>query len=471
MATSDRSGPRVLLGAALVLALAACAPMPPATPDRPSSAPSVTSSALVLVDVDGSGMGLRGRLVDPRTLSDVAGKPVLSFGHNYTAVTAPDGRTLAAVLWPGGSANRGGVLHLFDLASWTDRATAVTFDDHVSQLFFAPDGRHLYWVRPGPMAGEPMLNPDPGVYRYDLASDSQSRVAELPAAFLPLSAALAGERLAIVGWTTGGKIGPSRNTEVYVVDLRGGTVVKRELGGVRAGQVQDLAAFDDVRNVMPAVAWDLPRGRAFVVDAEQDRVAIVDLASATVRGPTAIRPRRSLVDRILDLISTPAAAKAQASTQRVAVVSADGRRLYVSGLRIDLPSADREGNVTPLDLLAVDTMDLAEIGRMDVAGTDLALTHDGQRLLILTNRFPTGQPWTDYELRLIDAQRLTSLASLPLEGRGRILGLSADGDVVYVNAMRDDWALTIVRRVSVADLTVLGRRELERHFGELLGSP
>src|SRR5439155_16036516 len=86
MATSDRSGPRVLLGAALVLALAACAPMPPATPDRPSSAPSVTSSALVLVDVDGSGMGLRGRLVDPRTLSDVAGKPVLSLGHNYTEI-------------------------------------------------------------------------------------------------------------------------------------------------------------------------------------------------------------------------------------------------------------------------------------------------------------------------------------------------------------------------------------------------
>src|SRR2546428_10764052 len=119
------------------------------------------------------------------------------------------------------------------------------------------------------MAGEPMMNPDPGASRYDVPSDSQGRVAELPAAFLPLSAAFAGERLAIVGWTTGGKIGPSRNTEVYVVDLRGGTVLKRELGGVRAGQVQDLAAFDDVRNVMPAVAWDLPRGRAFVVDAEQ----------------------------------------------------------------------------------------------------------------------------------------------------------------------------------------------------------
>src|SRR3989441_7539902 len=250
MATSDRSGPRVLLGAALVLALAACAPMPPATPDRPSSALSVTSSRLVLVDVEGSGMALRGRLVDPRPLIDVAGRPVLSFGHNYTAVIAPDGRTLAAALWPGGFANRGGVLHLFDLVTWTDRATAVTFDDHVSQLFFAPDGRQLYWVRPGPMAGEPMMNPDPGVYRYDLASDSQSRVAELPAAFLPLSAPLAGERLAIVGWTTGGKIGPSRNTEGDAVDLRGGAGVKRELGGGRAGPGPGLAAFDGVRNVM-----------------------------------------------------------------------------------------------------------------------------------------------------------------------------------------------------------------------------
>src|SRR2546428_3258250 len=109
------------------------------------------------------------------------------------------------------------------------------------------------------MAGEPLMNPDPGVYRYDLASDSQSRVAELPAAFLPLSAALAGERLAIVGWTTGGKIGPSRDTEGYVVDLRGGAGVKRELRGGRARQGPDLAAFDDGPNLMPPLGWGPPR--------------------------------------------------------------------------------------------------------------------------------------------------------------------------------------------------------------------
>jgi len=142
----------------------------------------------------------------------------------------------------------------------------------------------------------------------------------------------------------------------------------------------------------------------------------------------------------------------------------------VSGLRVDFPRSDTQENVTPLDLLAVDTAEMTEVGRMGAAGTDLALTPDGRRLLVLTNRFPTGQPWTGYELRLIDAERLTQIASLPLEGRGRILGLSATGDAVYVNAMRNDWASTIVRRVSVADLTVLRSREVERAVGDLLGS-
>ena len=268
---------------------------------------------------------------------------------------------------------------------------------------------------------------------------------------------------------------PSRVTEVYLVDLaKGSFAAKFELAGIRAGQVRDTgAADDDVRNVRPAVAWDLPRGRLYVVDADDDRVAVVDLAAAVMRGPFVVRPRASLLDRLLGLISSPADAKMQSSSDRRAVVSSDGRRLYVSGFRSDFvggagpQDAGRE-QVTPLPLQVIDTTDMTEIGRIDLASTELAISADGRRLLAVTNRFdPNSNGWatrTGYELRLIDAERLTQVASIALEGRGQIIGLASD--TAYV-AAHVGFESTVLRRVALTDLRQEQVRKIDGGVGEL----
>ena len=464
-----------LLG--LVMLQAACSPAGQRAAELPTLTASGAAPTLLLVDVDGTARSTRMRPVDPVSLQDAPATQPLSLGSSHTSALSPDGRTLAAITWPSErTANRGGVLHVMDLVGWTDRKTMVTFDDHVRQLLFAPDGRQLYWVRPGQMTGEPAQNPDPGVYRYDLASEKVSRVVALPAMFMPEFAGvgIAGDRMAIVGSRVG-DASPSRAAEVYVVDLaKGGVAAKFELPGIRAGQVRDTGvADDDVRNVRPAIGWDLPRGRLFVIDADDDRVAVIELASAAMRGPFVVRPRASLLDRLLGLLSSPADAKAQSSSDRRAIVSSDGRRLYLSGFRSDFvgsagpQDAGRE-QVTPLPLQVIDTTDMTEIGRIDLASTELAISADGRRLLAVTNRFdPNSNGWATragYELRLIDAERLTQVASIALEGRGQIIGLTSD--TAYV-AAHVGFESTVLRRVALTDLRQDQVRKIDGGVAEL----
>jgi hypothetical protein len=468
----------VVLG--LVLVQASCSPTAELAEKPSSVTQSGAAPTLLLVDVDGTATSMRMRPVDPVSLEDAPGTQPLSLDGSYTSALSPDGRTLAAITWPRNrTANRDGVLHVIDLVGWTDRKTTVTFDDHVRQLLFGRDGRQLYWVRPGPMTGEPAQNPDPGVYRYDLASDEVTRVVALPPTFFPEFAGvgIAGDRMAIVGSNVGVP-SPSRVAEVYVVDLaKDSLAAKFELAGIRAGQVRDAgAANDDVRNVRPAIGWDLPRGRLYVIDADDDRMAVIDLASAAMRGPSVIRPRASLLDRLLGLISSPADAKAQSSSDRRAVVSSDGRRLYVSGFRSDFvgstgpQDAGRE-QVTPKPLQAIDTADMTEIGRIDLASTEVAISPDGRRLLAVTNRFdPNSNGWatrTGYELRLIDTERLTQIAAMALEGRGRIVGFASDGGTAYV-AAHVGFESTVLRRVTLADLGMQQVRKINGSVGELL---
>src|SRR5207247_2367703 len=106
---------------------------------------------------------------------------------------------------------------------------------------------------------------------------------------------------------------------------------------VRAGQYQDPAAptaDEPWRQIAPGLAWDGPRSRLFVADAESERIFRVDLDAGTIAGPFEPKPRRSLADVLWALLGgTTAQAKMQSSDRQQATVSADGTRLYISGMR------------------------------------------------------------------------------------------------------------------------------------------
>jgi DNA-binding beta-propeller fold protein YncE len=203
----------------------------------------------------------------------------------------------------------------------------------------------------------------------------------------------------------------------------------------------------------------------YVIDADDDRVAVIDLASAAMRGPVVVRPRASLIDHLLGLVSSPADAKDQSNSERRAIVSSDGRRLYVSGFRSDVV-AGAVPQVTPLPLQMIDTADMTQLGRIDLASTDIAVSPDGRRLLAVTHRFePSG--WTGYELRLVDTERSTQIASIALEDRGHLIGFASGGDAAYV-AAHVGWETTLLRRVALADLRVEQIRKIDHSVGELL---
>jgi hypothetical protein len=358
------------------------------------------------------------------------------------------------------------------------RPTTVTVPDHVGQLFFDQGGKLIYWIHPERTTPDPTFLPNYVVYRYDIGSDRLHKVVQLPKRFLPAGfpseSALVGSRLGIVGWTIPEAPSASSPAQVLVVDLAADRIAASfRLSRMRAGQVKEeaSAAEDPYRNIRPGIAWDVPRSRLFLVDAVRDEIAVIDLASASLRGPFEIRVRRTFVDRLLDLISVPAAAKMQASTQRRAVVSPDGRRLFLTGLRSDVVGTPAREQVTPLGLQVVDTTDWTEVARADITANVLVFPPDGRPLMAVTNRFePRSDGWaerTDYALRIIDAERLVDIASVRIEPYGRIPGFALEGDA-YLIAGGISSGSTTARRISVRDGRVVATRTIDQHFADLI---
>src|SRR5439155_11140467 len=167
---SPRAGATALsLVAAVGLAIACTAPVsPPAAVTTPVAAgpanatqapmarPAGASPELLLARVEDPGpdgsldqqkLGvLRARPIDPRTLQDIPGFTPLELGHHYKAALAPDGRTLATIVWPSGSSNAGGVLPLVDPVAWTDRVIDAPVDE-AAWLEWSADGTRVLWMR------------------------------------------------------------------------------------------------------------------------------------------------------------------------------------------------------------------------------------------------------------------------------------------------------------------------------------
>ncbi|MGI8854978.1 MAG: hypothetical protein ACR2JW_04445 [Thermomicrobiales bacterium] len=270
---------RLTVSATLLVLLAACtgASVPVASPSPSASATAVQQRAvpapLPLVDLDAAPPqpfhGLRMRPLDPATLVDVPGIAPLDFAHHYVQTVSPDGRTMAAILWPSGSSNRGGVLHLIDLTSWVDTATAVSFDDYVAGLVFSPDGQALYWAGSTRHDAAHGIGQEYALYRYGLAHSDLHEVTRFPSSFTPGFLATAarflhsGARLAIYGIPTDTDNLAEDVPHLLIVDLAGERLAADlRLNGVKAGQFRESGPLYAMFS--PGLAWDLARERLYI---------------------------------------------------------------------------------------------------------------------------------------------------------------------------------------------------------------
>ena len=131
---------------------AASLPLPtPSSPAKASPAPTPSEKAktaptptVALSDAPlESGVlltrwGLRSstlHAVDPVTGRDLSGYAPINLGHHFSHAFSPDAKTLAAVTYPSGSSNQGGVLHLIDLQAWREVTTTLEFDNGITSVF------------------------------------------------------------------------------------------------------------------------------------------------------------------------------------------------------------------------------------------------------------------------------------------------------------------------------------------------
>ena len=415
--------------------------------------PADQTASLLLVRVEDPGstasldqqkLGvLRARPIDPRTLADLPGFTPLELSHHYSAVLSPDARVLATIAWPSGSTSYGGRLHLVDTIAWSDREIDVQIDQNVQSMQWSADGTRLVWI--GIVGSNPTLSYQFAVYAMDLASPSAREVARLPSGYLPQDARLLGSRLAIVGAVTEKGLATD-SAAIAFVDIPGSVSPLLRLDGLRLGQagVNETGLYP-YRMIVPGLGWDLPRGRLVVVDAEREIVRVVDLVRGTESGPLAIRTRGS--------VKAPAGgAKMISTTRKIAAVSADGRTLYVSGLREDVPAQGENPQLTTIALQRIDLGDMSETARSQ-GGKGLWMASDGTRLIV-----------ADDSVRLLDARDLREIARMEL--RDAIVAGERAGLAYVARASFD--AGSSLHVVELATGRVVAMRDVARHIADVI---
>lgn len=417
------------------------------------SAAPIQNATLRLVAFSEADEGLIGRPVDPLTLADLPGYDAIDFGHHNTYTVSPDGRTLALITWPSGLHNRGGALHLLELSTWELTTTEITIDDYVAPLRFGADGHTLYWTQAARRDAAHGIPQDYELYRYDLDGGQLTAVTSLPHSLIPweMQRLSSGKQLAIYGIPTDTNNLVEDTPHVLLIDLAAGNIAADiPLEGVKAGQFRVQAAAENeplYRMVQPGLAWDLERDLLYVAHAEEEKVTVVDLVKAEISSQTDVQAQQSLLDRFLSLGVQVAEAKIVPGTDKQAALSPGGRILYTVGLYREMQLAEDGGGwvyqETPLGLQVIAAEKLTEMQRLDIPVTDLALSPDGQWLLLSSAYDKTspdgGVERVHHGLYLVDTTNLTVAAHLMPESEVYLQGFSPDGRHAYLSTATSDW--------------------------------
>ncbi|HEV8672348.1 MAG TPA: hypothetical protein VGS01_16595 [Candidatus Limnocylindria bacterium] len=454
----------------------------PITVDTSLAARPSDPARVVLIDDDGSGLNLRARPIDPGTLADVPGYVPIPFGHHYVARVSPDGRTIATIVWPSGSSTSGAKIHLIDTQRWADREFETPITNYATSINFDANGTGVFWTQPK----ESELTPS--LFGLDVVSGRVREIARLAHGFYARDMVVFGGRAAVYLMPANVPINgtvqpPVELPHIAIVETAGGSAIDVPLP-VRAGFYPDstAAAEEPFRTVEPGLGWDLARGKLYVADAESDRVFVMDLRTGKIAGPFEPKSKRSMLDALWSLFGSVAEAKMTSTSRQHAVVSPDGSRLYVTGLRSDFAKGT-DGKyhefVTPLQLRVIDLSDMTELTRKDGASTALWIAPDGSTLLYGDNSYDTSVEGyatrRAFKLHLLDAARHDDVA-LPVDGDPLVIGFEARSRMAFVRLQHSSSGSLGYASLALVDLAgraIIRERAMERHFADvlLLGGP
>ena len=464
----------------VVVIAASCASPRVSCTDQISNDTADVAPSLLLIETN-EGQGQQVRPIDPVSLADVPGYARIDFNRHYRYIASRDGQKLFVMLHPDDS-NPGWKLRVIDLLSWTDSLVDLDIDQMVSGLTLSPDGSALYWLKPtrrDPAHGIPRAYE---LYRYELTSRELSVIVRFPSTFLPWEIRLmrSGCRLAVYGVPTDVNNLSETAPHVFIVDVTTGRITADvRLNGIKAGQILVETAEKDepcCHIYRPGLAWDLEEERLYVVHADEDKVTVVDLTNGEVLRQSDIRPRVSMFERVEHWLFPAVEAKLVPGTQRRALLSPDGTRLYAVGLRQEMtkdPDGVWSSHEVPLGLQVIATDNLSQLRHLDLPVSDLTLSPDGKRLLLIGSfedfSWSGGSEYEDSGLYVFDAERLEELAHLEPGVVFYLKGFSPDSRYAYVSHPAEPSERYWTKVLQVLDLeSYRFVAEIENTFSRLL---
>jgi hypothetical protein len=408
-------------------------------------------------------------VVDPATGDPPAGSAPIDLevdGAIGTHAFSEDGSRFAFVSggtsyctpFAGGSACWGGSdeLHLIDLQDQATETLDLPTPGRVSSMVFDPAGEGLALVFHdrqgsrlllvdavrGAIRTEAPLPFDPSVCGFTCTSLAYTRDAQ---------------GLLVFGADPGEEPGvaPPGPAQVALLEAdRLEMVWQSELGDLRMGSwcLDGCDAGHEFyvgAHWYPAVVWDPSADRLLAFHAEADRLSTVDMAARVVRSVD-LHESQTWLDRLVAWGALAAEAKgASQGSERRAVASADGSRVYTLGTTHHAAQDDDGDWQMWTEALGLDVIDPdrgERLAHVDTEADDLAITGDGRWLLLVD--WGQGEPRSE----ILDATTLETQAAF--EGWSLRTGRSLEGDTVILAYLEMESGTTL----SLVDDETLDRR-------------
>jgi DNA-binding beta-propeller fold protein YncE len=382
----------------LITILAACAPNK-ITPTAPSVKPATVTPEPLTVAVDGTfetGLlatvwkgGLGGTVLfplDPASGKALPGYEPIPLGYSSFHAFSPDHSKLAVVSFPTETALNGSLV-LIDLPAWKRQRFNLELIGWVNSIVFSPDGKRLAISHGQSNYKLTLIDLTRGVILAQEQTDSFVSY---------LKFTKSGDALMLyspaVSTGNGLSAGPPNISLLDAADLS--PRWSAELEGVREGifPKDETATEANIQEpgqafyISPGLAFAPERDTLYVVHADSEQLTTVDFEGQKVK-TVDIQARLTWFERLLSLSAGVAHAKVADGIIRQAVVSPDGKFLYVVGVN-HASLQDKWGSwqmeQTPLGLEILQTSNGSRVDRFETNATELSLSPDG-RFLYLRN--------------------------------------------------------------------------------------
>lgn len=377
--------------------------------------------------------------LDPAKGTALSGYTPIALGHTFSHAFSPDRGTLAVVSFPNESAYNGSLLFI-NLPTWETQRFELKLSGWVHSMVFSPDGKQLaiahgesrftltmIHVKEGMITGQSQI--DSYVSRLKFTKDGQSLMLYRPT-IDPANGLTAGPPQVLL--LNAADLAPRWSAELK--EVRDGIFPKTE--DVTPSNIHEPGqAFYS----SPGLVFAPERDLLYIVHADSEQLTTVDFASQTVK-TVAIQPRLTWFDQLLSLTAGVAHAKIGDGISRQAVISPDGRFLYVVGVNSSTSVDDSgtwqmEQSLLGLEILA--TNDGNRLEHIDTDTTEVSISPDG-RFLYLRNwgNHEDYIPWTEIfdienEKRITRKTGISGMPALLMNGEYLLVSTYSTGEYTH----------------------------------------